>query len=180
MDYTDNTYIPEENDFQEKSKTLAIVSLVFGIIGGVAVLTCCCCLIGFPVPLITGLVALICGIIALAKHHGGKGMAIAGVVLGAVSLACGLIAAVEIAAVGNLSTEDFVAAYAEEANISLEEALNQLKESGLLTENEDGTYSFAFDFFSGTVTIPEGTDSGTPSESPSSADPVISMPDETV
>ncbi|MGI8979459.1 MAG: DUF4190 domain-containing protein [Pirellulaceae bacterium] len=59
------------------SPVLAIISLVCGVLG--VVTTCCCSIFGLPVPII----AIVCGGIALAQpNSSGKGMAIAGVVLG--------------------------------------------------------------------------------------------------
>ncbi len=60
---------------------LAIASLNGGIMGIVS--TCCCGVFGIPLPLI----ALVTGGIALANPNAqGKGMAIAGVILGSLSL----------------------------------------------------------------------------------------------
>lgn len=68
------------------SPVLAIISLVCGIVG--IITTCCCGLFGLPIPL----AAIICGGIALAQPNSqGKGMAIAGVVLGVI---CFLLAIV--------------------------------------------------------------------------------------
>lgn len=62
----------------KKGKTgLAVASLVLGIIG----LVCCCCGLGY----IAAPIALILGIISLVKGFGGKGMAIAGVILSAIT-----------------------------------------------------------------------------------------------
>ena len=69
---------------QEKpagSSALSIVSLVAGIVG----LVCCC-----GMAIVPNLVAIICGAIALAKKKPGKGMAIAGLVLGIVGMLIGL------------------------------------------------------------------------------------------
>ncbi|MBC7851831.1 MAG: DUF4190 domain-containing protein [Pirellulaceae bacterium] len=64
---------------------LAIISLVCGVLG--IVTTCCCGILGIPVPII----AIICGGIALAQPNaGGKGMAIGGVALGVICLLAGI------------------------------------------------------------------------------------------
>lgn len=66
-----------------EKKGLAIVSMVLGIL---AVVTSC-----FPfVSVVLGLVALILGIMVIAKKTGGKGMAIAGIVTGAIGLLFGI------------------------------------------------------------------------------------------
>src|SRR3954471_5500421 len=70
---------------QQAPPTLAIVSLVCGVLG--IVTTCCCGLLGLPIPL----AAIITGGIALAQPAaGGKGMAIAGVGLGVLCFLLGL------------------------------------------------------------------------------------------
>jgi hypothetical protein len=66
---------------QQGSSGLAIASLVCGIVGIIA--TCCCGLFGIPLPLI----AIVTGGMALANPNAqGKGMAMAGVVMGGASL----------------------------------------------------------------------------------------------
>ena len=70
---------------QEKpaeSSALSIVSLVAGIIG----LVCCC-----GTAMLPNVVAIVCAAIALAKKNAGKGMAIAGLVLGIVGTLIGLL-----------------------------------------------------------------------------------------
>lgn len=57
---------------------LAIASLICGI---VSILCCCCC-----INLIPAAAAIVCGIITLVQHRDGKGMAITGLVLGAIAL----------------------------------------------------------------------------------------------
>jgi hypothetical protein len=75
-------YIPPPT---ESPPVLAIISLVCGVLG--IVTTCCCGILGVPVPII----AIVCGGIALAQpNSSGKGMAIAGVVLGVICLLLGI------------------------------------------------------------------------------------------
>ena len=69
-----NTYSPEP----QGSKALSIVSLCLGI---AAVLTCCCCL--SPA---CGIGAIVTGIIAKKKNLPGSGMALAGIICGAVGI----------------------------------------------------------------------------------------------
>ena len=68
---------------QPGSSALAITSMVLSIVGLLTVLI----LIGGPI----GLVGLILGIVALVKKQPGKGMAIAGVVVGAIATAIGML-----------------------------------------------------------------------------------------
>lgn len=75
----DNYYGPEVPE--TKKNTLGIISLVLGILG--IVLAWCSCA-GIPF----GLGALICGIIAKQQN---QDFAVAGIVLGAVSLVIGII-----------------------------------------------------------------------------------------
>ncbi|MCC8135283.1 MAG: DUF4190 domain-containing protein [Ruminococcus sp.] len=78
--YIDNNvyYQEEEPDKKSGKKGFAIASLVLGIVSVV----CCCCGLGF----IAAPLALIFGIISLAKHRGGTAMSIVGIVLAAISL----------------------------------------------------------------------------------------------
>jgi hypothetical protein len=78
--------IPEENPEQYK-KGFAITALVLGILS----VLCCCIGAGF----ILAPLALIFGIISLAKKQGGKGLAITGIVLSALSLIFSIYAAVQ-------------------------------------------------------------------------------------
>ncbi len=72
-----------QNQAPESGKTgLAIASLVMGILG----IVLCCCGFGF----IAAPLGLIFGIISLVKKRGGKGMAITGIILSALT-AVGLI-----------------------------------------------------------------------------------------
>lgn len=72
---------------EQDKKTLAIVSLVLGIIS----LVCCMC----PgVPIISSIAAVIVGAISINKKQGGKGMAIAGVILGSIGILMGIVSLV--------------------------------------------------------------------------------------
>lgn len=84
MDYnnTNDFYSQDQQPAPQEKKGLSVASLVLGICGFVA---CCLPLIGYPVT-ITGLVLGIIG-----KKKGGKGMAIAGIILSAISLALTLL-----------------------------------------------------------------------------------------
>ena len=70
-----SSYSPEP----EQKATLSIVSLVLGIVG--LVFSCCCCL-GVPFDI----AAIVVGIIAKKKNVPSQGMALAGIILGAVAL----------------------------------------------------------------------------------------------
>ena len=63
----------------EEPKTLSIVSLVCGIVG--LLFSCCCCL-----GLIGDIAAIVTGILAKKKNCGGQGMALAGIIIGAVGI----------------------------------------------------------------------------------------------
>lgn len=63
----------------EEKKTLSIVSLVLGIVG--LLFSCCCCL-GVPFDI----AAIVTGILAKKKNIPGQGMALAGIILGAVGI----------------------------------------------------------------------------------------------
>ncbi len=80
--------ISNMNDYgmpqNQGSSTLAIVSLICGIVG--IVVSCCCCL--GPA---AGIAAIITGIMSIKKQAPGKGMAIAGIITGAVSVVLYLI-----------------------------------------------------------------------------------------
>lgn len=68
----------------EQKATLSIVSLVLGIVG--LVFSCCCCL-GVPFDI----AAIVVGVIAKKKNVPSQGMALAGIILGAVALVIYLI-----------------------------------------------------------------------------------------
>ncbi|MBR4199853.1 MAG: DUF4190 domain-containing protein [Oscillospiraceae bacterium] len=72
-----NLNIPQQQ--KEKKSGLAIAALILGIVSLVGI--CCCGL-----NIITGPLAIIFGIIVLAKKQNGTGLAITGIVLAAISL----------------------------------------------------------------------------------------------
>ena len=63
---------------EPKKSTLAIVSLVLGIVA--LLLSCCCSYLSIPL----GIAAVVCGAISIKNKEGGKGMAIAGMITGGV------------------------------------------------------------------------------------------------
>lgn len=69
---------------KKESKVLAILSLIFGIIGII-----CCCLTYFG--MIIAAVGIILGIIVLVKKKPGKGLAIAGIICGGVGFLLALV-----------------------------------------------------------------------------------------
>ncbi|WP_051298741.1 DUF4190 domain-containing protein [Arthrobacter castelli] len=71
----------------QPSKGMAITSLVFGI---VAVVLCLIPFVGF-ISIVGGLVAVVLGIIALVKKKPGRGMSIAGIIMGAVGAVIAVI-----------------------------------------------------------------------------------------
>lgn len=71
-----NVQLPPE---QEQKKGLAIASLVLGLI---SMFGFCCC----GINMITAPLAIIFGVIALVKKHGGTGLSIAGIITAALSL----------------------------------------------------------------------------------------------
>lgn len=72
----------------ENKKGLAVGSLVCGVIA----VTLCCCIGWLP-----GVIAIILGVVSLVKKRGGKGMAIGGIVTGAIGFVFGLIMIVFVA-----------------------------------------------------------------------------------
>jgi len=100
------TYVQEPQ--AKGSNVLAIVSLVCGLVS----LLCGCGLTFLP-----GVAAIVCGGISLGKKQDGKGMAVAGLILGIISVILGIIVAafysylvVQIVQ-GNFSPEDFSSYY---------------------------------------------------------------------
>lgn len=85
------------------SKTLAIVSLVCGIL---SILCCCCCTyLGIAL----SIAAIACGVIVLVKNMEGRGMAIAGIACGGVGFVVLIIAMIAGAAMGSLANyEDII------------------------------------------------------------------------
>lgn len=76
-------YEPKEPS-NPKDSGLAIASLVLGIL---SLLSSCCI---FYVSIVLAIVSLVLGIVSLAGKHGGKGMAIAGIVLSSISVLLGI------------------------------------------------------------------------------------------
>lgn len=75
---------------------LAIVSMILGILAAVFSVVCCCAygyFLGAPL----GIAALITGFISMKKQADGKGMAIAGIITGAVGLLAGIVIIVMVA-----------------------------------------------------------------------------------
>ncbi len=84
-DFQSNDYVqPDQiyNQFDanqpQGGKGMAIASLVLGIVAAVNI--CCCTYVG----IICGTIAIILGIITLKKNGEGRGMAIAGIICGAI------------------------------------------------------------------------------------------------
>ena len=104
--YTNNGFnaAPE----QEGSKALAIVSLVLGIVSILA--GCCCGLCGAPVPI----AAIITGVIAKVKKKPGSGMALAGIITGAVGLVVAIVMVIVGIASGNSTS--FMKGFSEGLN----------------------------------------------------------------
>lgn len=67
-------------NFQEKTKGFAIASLILGIC---STLGSCCV---WFLTLVTSITGLILGIVSLKRNEGGKGMAVAGIILSAVGI----------------------------------------------------------------------------------------------
>ena len=65
---------------EEGSKGLSIAALVCGIVS--ITLGCCCTFVGLP----TSIAAIICGGMAMSQNKPGRGMAIAGLVMGVIGI----------------------------------------------------------------------------------------------
>jgi hypothetical protein len=76
-------YVEEEANMEQKSKGLAIVTLIISII---SILLSCC---GGGV---LGIVSIILGIVVLTKEETGKNMAIAGIVISSIALLISIVA----------------------------------------------------------------------------------------
>ncbi|MCM1132356.1 MAG: DUF4190 domain-containing protein [Ruminococcus flavefaciens] len=74
---------PPQN--QGGSKGLSIASMVCGI---VSILGFCCCT---PIGIICGLAGVILGILSKTKNMGGQGMALAGIITGAIGIVGSII-----------------------------------------------------------------------------------------
>lgn len=71
----------------EDSKLFAIISLVCGI---VSIVSCCC----WGINIIPAAAAIVTGIISKKKNESGSGMALAGIIMGAVAILLGIISLV--------------------------------------------------------------------------------------
>lgn len=77
--YDQNSYNSgEEENPNSGKKGFAVTSLILGIVS----LVCCCCGFGY----ITAPISIIFAIIVLVKKYGGKGMAIAGIIMSAICI----------------------------------------------------------------------------------------------
>lgn len=93
-DYQQTTYQyqqPMQTEEAPKSNGMAIASLILGII---SFLLSCIPLL----PVITALIGLILGIISIKNKNGGKGMAIAGIILSGIALLFGILLIIGIGA----------------------------------------------------------------------------------
>lgn len=80
-DIGDGSYDPNYRGYDDpkSGKTgLAVASLILGIIGFI----CCCCGFGY----VLAPLSIILGIISLATHRGGKGFAVTGIILSAITI----------------------------------------------------------------------------------------------
>lgn len=93
----DSSYDSNEN---KSSKTLGIVSMVFGILS----LVCCC---SGCVGMLMSAAAVICGIIHLAKKGSGKGFGIAGIITGALGLILSAVMLVVLVFMPDFNDWDF-------------------------------------------------------------------------
>lgn len=80
---------------EDKAPTMALVSMILGIVGLLA-----CCFIPF-ISIVTGVVGLILGIIGLKQSTVKKGMAIAGIILNALSLILGIVTVIIVFSIGD-------------------------------------------------------------------------------
>lgn len=94
--YGQNNYPPQRPQNGNGLIGFSISSMVIGIVA----LLCSC----FPyIPLILGLLAVALGGIGIAKNADGKGMAIAGLILGIITVVWGILYAIAIAAAADIS-----------------------------------------------------------------------------
>ena len=80
---------------QDKASTMALISMILGIVGLLV-----CCFIPF-VSIVTGIVGLILGIIGIKQSSEKKGMAIAGIILNALSLILGIVTVILLLTLGD-------------------------------------------------------------------------------
>jgi type IV secretory pathway VirB2 component (pilin) len=91
--YNNDQMQPQAQTYRQKpeeERGLAIASMVLGIVG--FVFSCC-----FALSLPLAVTGLILGIVSLVKGKGGKGMAIAGVILCGASMLVGLLVVIGFA-----------------------------------------------------------------------------------
>ena len=100
--YSYGNSTPIQNNVTGESKVLSIISLVAGILS-----LLCCCWFGF-VGIIVSLVGCICGIIALVKKQGGKGLAIAGIICSALGLILAIIMTVAAVSLSSISENEIM------------------------------------------------------------------------
>ncbi|MDE6775671.1 MAG: DUF4190 domain-containing protein [Ruminococcus sp.] len=100
-DYNSNNVYPDYNGGnnqqfsnipEKKPKWAAITSFVLSI---VTIITCCC------TTYVTAVLSLIFGIISLAKKWGGKGLAIAGVIISSIALVLTIVINTAFAGISN-------------------------------------------------------------------------------
>ncbi len=95
-EYGYNSYDSNSPAPQEGSKALSIVSLCLGI----ATIVLCCC---NPCNIPLGIAAIVTGIIAKVKNKPGQGMALAGIICGAVGVLIAIIVLIYNIASGNFA-----------------------------------------------------------------------------
>lgn len=91
-------------NFQEKPKGFAIASMVLGICS----VLCSCCI--WFITLFTSITGLVLGIVSLRKNQGGKGMAIAGIILSSVGIMFSIVVMV-INIFGIMAGEPYLDSY---------------------------------------------------------------------
>lgn len=84
------SYPPSHAPSHEKTVGFAVASMVLGIVS--IVLLCV-----WPIPIITAIVGLVLGAVSLKKNLGGRGMAIAGVVMSVIVIAIAIAIAIYVA-----------------------------------------------------------------------------------
>lgn len=109
--YTDTSSYSAYTPEPEQKQTLSIVSLVLGIVG---LLFSCCCCAGVPFDI----AAIVVGILAKKKNVPGQGMALAGIILGAVGIVIYIITVIINLATGSgeAFTNSFMEGFQEGLN----------------------------------------------------------------
>lgn len=98
-------YNPQPANNNSEKKGLAIASLVLGIVS----LTICCCFGWLP-----GIIGAILGIVALVKQHGGRGMAIAGLITSILGFLIGIYFLIGMITGSGEFAEEFKKAFEEQ------------------------------------------------------------------